>query len=53
MLVNFMSTDDIASKEILDYGVSDNAVRRWCKQYKLPYKIKDIKYYTDEEWLLV
>ena len=25
------------------YGVTDNAVRKWCKQYGLPYKQKDIK----------
>ena len=25
------------------YGVSDNAIRKWCKQYDLPYKQKDIK----------
>lgn len=25
------------------YGVSDNAVRKWCKTYGLPYKQKDIK----------
>ena len=25
------------------YGVSDNAVRKWCKKYNLPYKKKDIK----------
>ena len=25
------------------FGVSDNAVRKWCKKYKLPYKAKDIK----------
>ena len=25
------------------YGVSDNAVRKWCKSYNLPYKKKDIK----------
>jgi hypothetical protein len=24
------------------YGVSDNAVRKWCKSYGLPYKKKDI-----------
>jgi group I intron endonuclease len=24
------------------YNVSDNAVRRWCKKYELPYKRKDI-----------
>lgn len=36
-----------------EYGVTDNAIRRWCKQYQLPFKVKDIKYYTNEEWLLV
>lgn len=25
------------------YGVSDNAVRRWCRKYELPYKRKDIE----------
>ena len=25
------------------YGVSDNAVRKWCKQEELPYRKKDIK----------
>ena len=25
------------------YGVSDNAVRRWCRSYNLPYRRKDIK----------
>lgn len=25
------------------YGVSDNAVRKWCSAYGLPYKQKDIK----------
>lgn len=25
------------------YGVSDNAVRKWCKLYNLPYRKKDIK----------
>lgn len=24
------------------YGVSDNAIRRWCKSYGLPYKKRDI-----------
>lgn len=32
------------------YGVSDNAVRKWCDYYNLPRRIKDIKQYTDEEW---
>ena len=25
------------------FGVSDNAVRKWCKKYQLPNKAKDIK----------
>lgn len=29
------------------YGVSDNAVRKWCKYYELPYKQKEIKYLKD------
>lgn len=32
------------------YNVSDNAVRKWCKQYGLPYRVKDIKQYSNEEW---
>ena len=45
-------TKDILSKQITQlsfvsigklYGVSDNAVRKWCKSYDLPYKRKDIK----------
>ena len=26
-----------------EYGVSDNAVRKWCKYYGLPYRKRDIK----------
>lgn len=33
-----------------DYNVSDNAVRKWCDNYNLPRKVKDIKAYSDEEW---
>jgi len=29
------------------YHVSDNAVRKWCKVYNLPYKKKDIKNITE------
>lgn len=35
------------------YGVSDNAIRKWCKAENLPYRSSDIKKYTDEEWLLI
>lgn len=33
-----MSFVDVGKK----YGVSDNAVRKWCKKYNLPYRKKDI-----------
>ena len=32
------------------YGVTDNAIRKWCKTYNLPYRVKDIKQYSDKEW---
>lgn len=32
------------------YGVTDNAIRKWCKAENLPSKTKDIKSYSDEEW---
>lgn len=32
------------------FNLSDNAIRRWCKTENLPYRKKDIKSYTDEEW---
>lgn len=32
------------------YDVSDNAIRKWCKNYKLPFRSTEIKKYTDEEW---
>ena len=33
-----------------DYGVTDNAIRKWCKAYNLPYLKRDINSYTDEQW---
>lgn len=33
-----------------NYGVSDTAIKKWCKTYNLPYRKKDIKQYSDEEW---
>lgn len=33
-----------------DYGVTDNAVRKWCISYGLPSRVKDIKAYSEEEW---
>lgn len=43
-------TNDIVKSYIKKHGVSDNAIRKWCKKYNLPYKKKDIKSYSDEEW---
>lgn len=35
------------------YGVSDNAIRKWCKRMGLPFRSTDIKRYSDEEWSLI
>lgn len=32
------------------YDVSDNAVRKWCKKYNLPFKRKDIKKFREENY---
>lgn len=32
------------------FGVSDNAIKKWCKNYNLPSKKKDIITYSDKEW---
>lgn len=36
-----------------DYGVTDNAVRKWCDAYGLPRTKTDIKQYNDTEWAAV
>lgn len=33
-----------------EYGVSDNAIRKWCDAYNLPRKKTEINSYSDEEW---
>lgn len=33
-----------------DYGVTDNAVRKWCDFYNLPRRTTDIKRMSDLEW---
>ncbi len=35
------------------YGVTDNAIKKWCDAENLPRKKKDIKSYSDEEWELI
>ena len=33
------------------FGVSDNAIRKWCKKYNLPSTKKEIKNISDEDWI--
>lgn len=33
-----------------EFGVSDNAIRKWCKSENLPSKKTEIKLYSDEDW---
>lgn len=35
------------------YGVSDNAVRKWCDKYGLPRKASEIKKIPQQEWDLI
>lgn len=35
------------------YGVTDNAIRKWCRTYNLPDKVRDIKQISDEDWRLI
>ena len=32
------------------YGVSDNAIRKWCDKFNLPRRASEIKKYSDKEW---
>lgn len=35
------------------FGVSDNAIRRWCDSYDLPRKKSDIKNISDSDWVKI
>ena len=35
------------------YGVSDNAIRKWCKSVNLPTHSRDIKQMSDKDWELI
>lgn len=35
------------------FGVSDKTISNWCKAEKIPFKRKDIKLYSEEEWLKI
>ena len=32
------------------FNVVDNTIRKWCDDYNLPRRVKDISKYTDSEW---
>ena len=32
------------------YSVTDNTIRKWCKAYNLPNKVRDINKFTEKEW---
>ena len=32
------------------FGVTDNAIKKWCKNEGLPYRKRDIKNFSDAEW---
>ena len=33
------------------FNVSDNTVRKWCKNYGLPFKTSEIKKFSESQWL--
>jgi bacterioferritin-associated ferredoxin len=35
------------------FGVTDNAIRKWCDEYNLPRTKKEIKKYSDKDWELI
>lgn len=35
------------------YKVSDNAIKKWCKLYNLPYKKSDINKISDKDWKFI
>ena len=35
------------------YNVNDNTIRKWCIKYNLPYRSRDIKQISDEDWVNV
>ena len=35
------------------YGVTDNAIRKWCKAYNLPFKKSKINIISDDDWIKI
>lgn len=48
-LIRVLSFTQIAKQ----YNVSDTAIKKWCKNEKLPYTKKEINSYSDEDWELI
>lgn len=48
-LIRNNSISDVAKM----FKISDNALRKWCKDYKLPHKISEIKLISDEDWKVI
>lgn len=46
MLIRTLPFTQIASS----YGVTDNAIRKWCDAEGLPRKVSEIKQYSEEDW---
>lgn len=36
-----------------NFGVTDNAIRKWCKSMNLPHRATDIKNISDEDWIKI
>lgn len=36
-----------------NFNISDNGIRKWCKDYNLPTTKKEIKSYSEDEWELI
>lgn len=34
----------------IDFKISDNGIRKWCKRYNLPFKAYEIKKIPDSDW---
>ena len=33
-----------------EFGVTGNAIRKWCKKYQLPFQKNKIKQYSNSQW---
>lgn len=48
-MIRTMSFTQIGKK----FGLSDNAIRKWCDKYGLPKKKTEIKEYSEEDWQVI